>query len=86
MTITDQRLKLWNLGSPLRYKIAAACVVLMLCLLVPCLLLVHQKHKALDIHSLVSSHQVSLLAWAVCSHHRYAGLVLNLLKQQLMVI
>lgn len=57
----NQRLKVFS--NPQRLKIAIVCLVLtgLLCLLIfGCLGLVRQKNVALDIRSLVSSHQVSL--------------------------
>ena len=59
---SDQQIKIWNLGSHQRLKLAAVCVVvilLILCLLVPGSFL-HRKLEALDIRTLVSSHKVSL--------------------------
>ena len=58
----DQHIKVWTLGSLQRLKIPAVCGVvtlLVLCLLIPGFL-VHLKLEALDIRTLLSSHQVSL--------------------------
>lgn len=55
----------WKLSSPQPLKVAAVCVVvflLILCLLGPGSI-VHHKHGALDIRTLISSHKVSLCRW-----------------------